>query len=444
MRPLTAAQAQGPPPSGPAISGPAGIPLLGSLPEFWRDRLAFLTRCRQQYGRTVLIRLGRPAFLLNEPADIEHVLVTGSERYDKSWQNTQAIGKRFYGRALFSAKRRAHLPLRRAVNPAFHRLAIGAYADAVVAEAERRAIAWQDRSTVDVWSHMRGYAQDALVRAVFGPAATAPEEPLGPAVRRRREFLGRYFDRQWLLPHLWPDSQARAFRRADAEFNQRVDAFISRPAPEGSLYHALLQLNLSREAVRAEILELLNSGYETTSEALTWGFVCLARNPTIADRLAAECGPGPLDPHQLLSLPYAEQCFAEILRLYPPSWLFVRTAVEPDRLPSAAQVPRGAKILLSPYLAHRDPEIYPDPERFDPERFDPAVRYARPRFSYYPFGGGVRVCLGEAFARLEALAALTAICGRWSLELEPDQDLRPIGRITLQPRGPVRLRVRAR
>lgn len=424
--------------------GPRGVPVLGSLPEFWRDRLAFLTSCRRQHGRTVRIRLGRPALLLNEPVDIEHVLVTGSERYEKSWQNTQAIGKRFYGKALFSAKQPAHLPMRRAVNPAFHRLAMGAYADAVAAEAENLVAGWKDGSTADVWGEMRRYAQNALVRAVFGPAATIPEEPLGAAVRRRREFLGRYFDRQWLLPHLWPGSGARAFRRADAEVRLRVDEFLHRPAPEGSIYHALTQLDMSPAAMRAEILELLNSGYETTSEALTWGLVCLAQDPAVADRLAAEAGPGPLPPQKLLELHYAEQCFAETLRLYPPSWLFVRAAVQEDRLPSGCRVAHGAKILLSPYLAQRDPEFYPDPERFDPERFHPDVRYTRPRFSYYPFGGGVRVCLGEAFARLEAMAALAAICGRWSLSLEPDQDLRPIGRITLQPRGPVSLRVRAR
>lgn len=330
--------------------------------------------------------------------------------------------------------------MRAAVNPAFHRRAIASYARIVLDEAQRATERWPRGTPVDAWARMRRYTQDALVRCLFGPLPGEEAAELAAAVRRRRGLIRKWFDFQWLAPDRWPTAEARRFRRADVEVRERMRAVLARPASSESLVAAMRDLSLEDEAIEAETLELLSAGYETTGDGLTWALVCLARNPEIAGRLAEAVGSGPADAEGLLRETYIEQCFAETLRLYPPTWLFVRVAQQADRMPSGAELRAGTKVFLSPYLVQRDAQFFDEPEAFRPERFDAAVRHARPRFSYYPFGGGVRRCLGEAFARLESTAGLAAIGSRLRLSVEPGQDLRPVGRITLQPRGPVWMR----
>jgi cytochrome P450 len=195
-----------------------------------------------------------------------------------------------------------------------------------------------------------------------------------------------------------------------------------------------------------EVSELLTAGFETTRDALTWALYLLARHPAYAARLRKQAhalGQRPLNAGDLPNLFYAEWFFSEALRLYPPAWMFIRIAIGDDELPTGVSVSAGTKILFCQYTAHRNPKYFPDPERFDPERFRPEAAQARPRFSYFPFGAGPRVCVAEPLARLEGVLVLASVARRFCLEPLPDQNIRPVGAITLRPSAPILVRTSA-
>ncbi|HEX4592635.1 MAG TPA: cytochrome P450, partial [Bryobacteraceae bacterium] len=199
---------------------------------------------------------------------------------------------------------------------------------------------------------------------------------------------------------------------------------------------------MTDQQVRDEALTLFLAGHETTANALTWTWYLLSQNPECERRLHAEIDrvlggrvPGMSD---LQELRYTEMVFAEAMRLYPPAWAIGRMSKAPFEL---GGVPIAAKsiCIVSPYVIQRDPRWFPDPERFDPERWTPEARDARPKFSYFPFGGGARVCIGERFAWMEGVLMIAVIAQKWKLRLAPDQRVEPLPLITLRTKYGMRM-----
>jgi cytochrome P450 len=199
---------------------------------------------------------------------------------------------------------------------------------------------------------------------------------------------------------------------------------------------------LTEQAIRDELMTLMLAGHETTANALTWTWFLLAQHPEIRAKLTAELQclppgrlPGVTDLQQLV---YTKRVWDESLRLYPPAWaLHMRLAREEDPLPSGASIPAGAYVFLSPWSVQRDSRWFPDPDRFDPERFAPGAVSQRPQFSYFPFGGGGRRCLGEAFAELEGLLILSVLAARMRFASVGGKPLSPDALMTLRPKSPV-------
>jgi len=192
---------------------------------------------------------------------------------------------------------------------------------------------------------------------------------------------------------------------------------------------------------------LFLAGHETTANALTWTWYLLSQHREVERRLHAEIDdvlqgrlPELADVPQLR---YAEMILSEALRLYPPAWAIGRMAKAPFEL-GGVQIPAKSICILSPYLVQRDPRWFPDPERFDPERWTQEARDARPKFSYFPFGGGARVCIGERFAWMEGVLVMAAIAQKWRLRLAPDQRVEPLPLITLRVKGGLRMIIEAR
>jgi cytochrome P450 len=184
-------------------------------------------------------------------------------------------------------------------------------------------------------------------------------------------------------------------------------------------------------------MTLFLAGHETTANALTWAWYLLAQNAEAEAALHAELdrvlegGRAPTA-EDLTALRYTEMVVAETMRLYPPAWAIGRLAVE-DHEVGGYLIPRGSLVLVSQYVMHRDPRFFPEPERFDPARFAPEAKEARPQFSYFPFGGGVRRCIGEGFAWTEAVLVLAALARRWQMRLAPGHTAEAQPRITLRP-----------
>jgi cytochrome P450 len=200
--------------------------------------------------------------------------------------------------------------------------------------------------------------------------------------------------------------------------------------------------------IRDEIVTMLWAGHETTYNALEWGWFLLSQNPSVEDRLVGELlqvlEDGPLRAEHLQRLSYTDMVFSEILRLYPPAWVLARWALDDDLLDSGLKIPKSTQIIIIPYVVHRDPVFFPDPERFDPCRFSPERKARRPAFAYFPFGGGQRVCIGEHFGRMEGVLVLATIARRYKLSVVPGQCVTPDPLLTLRPRQDILMQVTPR
>ncbi|MFQ5934434.1 MAG: cytochrome P450, partial [Dehalococcoidia bacterium] len=195
---------------------------------------------------------------------------------------------------------------------------------------------------------------------------------------------------------------------------------------------------MTDQQIRDESMTLFLAGHETTANALTWTWYLLSQRPEVEAELWAELDgvlsgrlPGVND---LSNLSYTRMVFSEALRLYPPAWIIGRQAIEEHGI-GGYTLPAGATLVMSPYVIHRDPRFYPDPDRFDPLHWTPEAQAKRHRYSFFPFGGGSRLCIGEPFAWMEGVLVIASLAQRWRMRLAPGHQvgLQPL--ITLRPRG---------
>jgi len=219
-----------------------------------------------------------------------------------------------------------------------------------------------------------------------------------------------------------------------------LSLFINAAYPDGS--------RMDNAAVRDEVMTLMSTGYETIGDALGWTWYLLAKHPEVEARMLHEIK-GVLQGRlpsvdDVNKLRYTAMVLDESMRLYPPTWIVVRMAVNRDTLPSGTTIPAGAKIYVCQYVTHRHPSYYPNPERFDPERFSETAVGQRPRFAYFPFGGGPRTCIGEPFARLEGVMVLASLAPRFQFELLSGADVTPVPGITLRPKTGIHVRIKPR
>jgi cytochrome P450 len=435
--------------------GPRGRPIVGSAIEFLSDQLAFLTRMAQTYGDVSHFRLAAErVVLLNAPGLIRNVLVTQHRCFKKGRGLERA--KRLLGEGLLTSEGDFHRRQRRLAQPAFHRERMAVYAAVMVEHAARAGESWRDGAVVDCLQEMSALTLGIVGRALFGADVTREAPEVG-------EALTAFLDLFWqatlpfseLLERL-PLPSARRFRRARG----RLDALVLRLIEErrrsaedrGDLLSMLLLAQdtegdggrMSDVQVRDEVLTLFLAGHETTAVALTWTWYLLSQHPQVEARLRDEtlrvlAGRLPAV-EDVPRLTYTRMVVAEAMRLYPPAWLIARRTLEPVEL-GGYVVPTGWLVFMSQWITHRDPRHYTNPERFDPLRWTPAAEAARPRFAYFPFGGGPRQCIGEGFAWTEAILLLATLAARWRLHLVPGHSVVPQPTITLRPRGGMRMRL---
>jgi len=438
-------------------SSPPGYPLIGHWWNFERDRLGFLTQCYRQYGETTRLRIVVPTFLINNPNDIHHVLVAHAENYRKSRRITGRVGRRLFGRGLLTKRDAAHRRQRRLVQPVFHRDAIVVFVEAINVHIEQMLAKWDAGSVVDLTAEMDRFAEDVLIRALVGDLGENDRRRLSEANRARRKFINHAFGSRFPFQQLLPTRLNWEYQWAARNQKNIIRELVSRARngkiDPNSLLAQMAAANtsqgdrLSDVDLFDEVWELLTAGYETTRDTLTWASYLMAKHPEGVARLREEVGrvlgERPVRAEDLPRLVYAEMFFSEAMRLFPPAWMFARIALDDDVLPSGVRVPAGSKVYLCQYTAHRNEEFFPEPERFDPERFHADVRHTRPRFSYFPFGGGERVCVAESLARLEGVLVLSSLARRFDLALCPGQSVELVGAITLRPRSSIRVAVRS-
>ena len=427
---------------------------------FSRGRLQLLQDFTRRYGDVVYFQIaGAPFAVLNHPDFVRDVLVTRHRAFHKGVGLERA--RMLLGRGLLTSEDDFHARQRRLLLPAFHRERIAGYADAMVAHTRRRSERWQEGRVVDVSTEMAALTLAIAGTTLFDADVEGEASEIGEAVTSALASFNfallPYGDRLSKLPI----PPAIRFRRARARLDATVYRLIAERRSKGATGRDVLSVMVSArdvegdnsgmtdEQIRDEVMTLLLAGHETTANALTWTWYLLAQHPDVEARLHSEVDStlGGRDPSSadLARLPYVRAVVAESMRLYPPAYLVGRRALEPYAIPGTGYVvPARTVVLLSQYLLHRDSRFWDEPERFLPERWLDEERAERHRYAYFPFGAGSRICIGEHFAWMEAILALTTIAQRWRLQLVPGQAiaLQPI--ITLRAKNGIKMLVERR
>jgi cytochrome P450 len=423
-----------------------------------RDPLAFLSRIARDHGDVARFRMGPvELYLVNRPEWIRDVLVTHAASFHKGRGLERA--KRLLGEGLLTSEDPVHLRQRRMMQPAFHSQRIAGYADAMVSLTDRLSARWAPGEARDIAAEMTRLTLAIVGRTLFDADVESEADEIGAALTTALGLFGRTFTLPYfeLLDRL-PLPMNRRFERAKSRIDATIARLVAerRRRPGGTDLLSLLVgasdvegdgSGMTDAQVRDEAITIFLAGHETTANALAWTWYLLARNPEAEARLHAEvdavlAGRAP-SAADLPRLPWTEMVLAESMRLFPPAWIIGRRAIEPYAI-GGYEVPKDSIVVVSQWVTHRDPRWFPDPERFDPERFLPAAKEARPRFAYFPFGGGPRVCIGEGFAWMEGVLVLAAIARRWRLRLLPDQRVVPAPSITLRPRDGIRMNLERR
>jgi cytochrome P450 len=420
--------------------------------QMFRDPLAAYGALYRRYGDAVRIPLTRKhkVFVLSRPEHAEHVLVQHQDRYVKAF--TYRPLKAFLGDGLLTAEGAVWQRHRRLVQPVFSHRHVQSFAPAIVEAARKRFAGWAPGATIDVAAEMRTLTMDVIGRVLFGTDLAGDAEPVGRAV----SLLQGSMMLASIMPTFLPPervrtvaervvpSMGRASETLESLVTRIIDDRIATPHDNPSDLLDLLvaagqdEQPLRRDEIQDEVMTLVLAGHETTANTLSWALTLLSRYPAARDRMAAEVGEvlGDRDPRadDVDALQWTQAVVNETMRLYPPAWTVERDAVEDDCV-AGIRVAAGDTVAISPYLLHRHPEFWPNPQGFDPRRF--LADKPRPRYAFMPFGGGRRICVGAGLAQLEATLALAVLTQTALVDLLPTASLRARADVTLHPRGPV-------
>ncbi|MFB7372255.1 cytochrome P450 [Streptomyces sp. NPDC056222] len=447
------------------IPGPAGLPLLGSMFDLKNDSLGTFLNAQRAHGDVVRITAGPPGvravvYGVFSAEGAQQVLATESANFRKDNAFYQEVRESF-GNGLLTSQDEDYLRQRRLVQPLFTRRRVDSYAEAVAAEVGRVTEAWRtaEDSTVDVLDEMAGFALRAVARILFG---TDVEEAVD-IVERAFPVMGDYVLRRGFsplnIPRDWPTPGNRRARAAHEELYAVCDRIIAERRAAGEAEDGgqdLLSLLAEAESaedgtfdaseLREQVLVFLLAGHETTATSLGFALHLLALHPEQqkraheeVDRVLAGRVPGAAD---LDGLPYLTQVLKEAMRIFPAAAAIGRRAVEATEI-GGHTIPAGADVIVAPWVTHRHPAYWEDPERFDPERFTPEAEASRPRYAWFPFGGGPRACIGQHFSMLESVIALAMLLQAFEIEAI-DTEVPVNAGITLQAAGSARCRVRPR
>ena len=452
---------------------PGPRPLLTALQtlRFVRDTPRFLMDLRARYGDASAFALRGELFIaLFAPAMVNEVLVAQQHSFIKGVGFARM--RKVLGEGLLTNEEPIHLRHRRMMQAPFHHSRLDGYAALMADLTQHELDRWEPGGRLLLAPAMMRLTLEIVARTLFGTGAEHDAERIGEAMDVAIDRIERT-----MLPGLdrFDDTRVpwfREFARASDELAVIAERLVSERrarAEDGSIDVAtarreedLLGLLLalrdedgstfSDDEVRDEALTLILSGHETTANTLTWAFSYLAAHPATRAALEQEADAQAWltedrapTVEELMATPVAGSVLSETLRLAPPVWVAPRRAIV-DVDVEGVHVPAGTHVVVSQYVTHRDPELFPDPEAFRPERWVPGFERSLPRGAYVPFGGGTRRCLGDQFALLEGRIILLAVARRFRLEPADARRSFPTAqpRATYRAKGPVPMRVEPR
>lgn len=433
----------------PLAPGPAHYTLIRQLRRVARDPLGFYQSYWRDYGDITRLHWYGPfhSYMCVHPAMVERVLRANWSNYPKGFFYKRLAV--FTGKGLFTSEGDLWLRQRRLAQPAFHRAKIENLCAVMSATVHEMLDRWEREKLSEPFNlaaEMMQLALQIVGRTLFGV-------DLGGDAHRFHDLMNvalfhvEHRFNPLTLPETVPTPRNRRYLAAKLQLDNWILEIVRERRKTHEYHDDLLQLlldardesgqGMSDRQLADEALTLLVAGHETTADALSWAFSLLAQNPETREELETEArflSPGGPHFEDLARLPYARQVFEESLRLYPPIWALAREAKADDEIGGFPVAARSTVVVL-PFLTHRHPEFWPEPERFDPTRFSPQNVAARPKFAYFPFGGGPRLCLGQSFALMEGQIALAMIARRFRLEIAVGQTLEMHPSLALRPKN---------
>jgi cytochrome P450 len=434
------------------VAGPRGLPVLGSLLDFKKDYPGFMTKMARQYGDVARYRLGNlTLYQVNAPQGVQHILQDKHHNYIKGeyWDSL----RQFAGNGLIVSEGTFWLRQRRLMQPAFHRQRLYPYGEVIQEAAGEMLERWcflaASGQPVDISHEMTKLTMQVVTRALFSTQVTDEGNDISEAVTTVLDHANYLFATPFYPSLAVPTIRNLRARRAMERIDQVIYKIIAERRQLETHSNDLLSLlmeakdevsgdGMSDRQLHDEALTIFIAGHETTSVALTWCLYLLSQHPEVEKRLRNELeevlGRRAITMEDLPALVYTRQVLDETLRLYPPAWASNRSSLADDEI-CGYRIPANSVVVFSPYVIHRDPHLWREPESFDPDRFTPERCAERHRFAYFPFGGGPHQCIGMGFALVEASLALASILQQYRLELAPGHTVGLKPSITLHPKG---------
>ena len=426
--------------------------------EFGAGVLPGLTFIHRVYGPFVQTRLPLELYFVADPACIEEILVKKAELFRKD--RTSRLLSRVVGNGLLVNEGESWRRQRRLLQPAFHQRQLQSYADVMVGAIERAASGWQGGQVRNVHEDMMAVTLTIVAEALFGADVAADATRIGGIISELMEEFGRILGlAARFQPPAWvPTVANRRFRASSRKVDQVILGIIEarRRQPNDASDDLLSLLIRARDEdggtmtdaqVRDEAVTLFLAGHETTALALTYSLYLLATHPErqtrVADELDRVLGGRTPGLGDLENLAFTEAVLLESMRLYPPAWVMARQALTDVEI-GGYHFRKGAELVMSPWVLHRDPKSFDHPDDFQPERWENDLARRLPKFAYFPFGGGARVCIGNRFAMMEDKLVLAVALQRFRFEVVPETKLTLFPSVTLRPRHGVRLKLAAR
>lgn len=426
--------------------GPKRNLITGNSREFYKDQLGFLTRSAREFGDIVRLRfLHVPVYLLSNPQHIESVF--SDRNFVKPLSLRLPLQRRIFGSGLLSSGGEVWLRERRMTQPAFHRDHLAAYGQAMIACTEKMLNGWRAADVRDVYDEMKALALEIAAKCLFN----ADMKSDGAIVRVLCNTITAAFASQgsplWVLDNFLPTPNNLRFRKAIRRLDEVIYDLIAKRRSSREQADDLLSMlmfaededgtKMSSRQLRDALATLFFASHEAVAIALTWTCYLLARHPDIQDTLVNELHNGPAD---LSSLRYTRMVIKEALRLYPPNRSVGRETLNDCEI-GDYHVPARSQLLMSQWVVQRDSRYFDNPEEFKPERWTTEFTKQLPKYAYFPFGGGPRVCVGQDFAMMEAMLVVATILRRFKLTLASEQLVEPRPVVLLRPASPIAIRL---
>src|SRR6266516_2278213 len=413
--------------------GPHSILPNKLLRDFMHDPLKSLMDIAHTYGDIAHFKFGRRhIYLINNPYYIEDILIRNYKNFIKS--RGLQVSRRLLGEGLVTSEGEYHDRQRRIIQPAFHPNLIKRYGGIMTTYAVRMCQQWEDGITLDMHKEMIHVTSAIISKAVLGSDIKSEEEDeVGNALLTCIEYFNRLI---MTFGELIEKIPILPINKGLQHAKKKLDTIVytkikehrdneTKSEKNADLLYTLLQAQdaeagigrMTDSQLRDEVMTIFLAGHETTANALTWTYYLLSEHPATETKLQEELqsvfgnNRTNVTVEDVPRLEYTEKILTESMRLYPPAWALGRQVID-DYIVGGYTIPAGSIILMSQYVMHRDPRYFPEPDRFYPDRWTEEFKKQLPRFSYFPFGGGIRGCIGEPFAWLEAILLTAAICSQ--------------------------------